>query len=88
MADAELQREHEKGADAARRHRLRRSIWREWQAAGYTRRQHLTGLAAVGDPFVLVEFREDEARCRVTPRPFSTWLAAQDMWEIEQGLRN
>lgn len=87
MADRDIEASEGKGADFARRMRLHRSIWREWQAAGYFRNQHMLGLKADGDVGALLAvWRRNEADCRMTPRPFATWLAAQDMWQIESEL--
>ena len=67
--------------------RLVRGIWRDWRAAGYERDQHLIGMTAEGDPDVLSFWRQDEADTKASPRPFATWLAAQDMWQIESTIR-
>lgn len=88
MADRDIERDESKGASQARDARLRRSILRDWAAHGYWSRQHLEGLRADGEVSLLSDWRQDETYCSYSPtRPFATWLAAQDMWEIESNVR-
>lgn len=81
---SDLERDLDGAAGKLRHRRLVRGIWREWAAAGYTRRQHLQGLRAEGERLVLVDFYHREAdRARES---FASWLARTDMHELEQAL--
>lgn len=91
MPDHDIEREESKGATKERDRRLQRSIVREWQASGYTRRQHLTGVQApLETAGMLINWRDMEAtgtRTQHEVARFSCYCAAQDIWELEQAIR-
>lgn len=91
MADHDIEREESKGASKERDRRLQRSIFREWQASGYTRRQHLVGVVApLETAAMLINWRDVEAmgtRTQHEAARFSCYCASQDIWELEQAIR-
>lgn len=85
MADEDVVRGEGKQLSASRMARMLAAIERQWYQEGYDRRAHLNLARGDADTHVLQVFRHRETFRR--PGTFASWLAASDIWEIEQAIR-